>query len=339
MVYQGISDGYEGTLSSAQKESFFKKGYLVVDEVFNPEVDFALLLDEYSALLDELAGEMLVHGDISEYDNAASFQQRVVDIVRQSGGFPIQAFDISYPQSGIRPETPIFLGEGAFRLIMHDRLLDVVQSLIGPEITVAPIQHIRLKIPLKMASGEQIKGDGTPQVGGTTPRHQDIGVQVADADSARVLTVWAPVTDATEEMGCLALWPGSHTEGVLKHCPSPGGLYIPGTEINNRDSVSIPMEAGSILLMDRHMPHRALPNRSGFVRWSFDLRYQPTGDPNGRPQFPEIVARSDISPEKEVRDYREWAKAWINARDELCAGSGATELQYNRWQLDAPWCA
>jgi len=39
-----------------------------------------------------------------------------------------------------------------------------------------------------------------------------------EADETDMLTVWLPVTDATEENGCLCAIPGSHREGLVTHC-------------------------------------------------------------------------------------------------------------------------
>ena len=38
---------------------------------------------------------------------------------------------------------------------------------------------------------------------------------------------------------------------------------------------------GDVLLLNNIVPHRSLPNTSEGVRWSLDLRWQRTGEPNG----------------------------------------------------------
>ena len=47
------------------------------------------------------------------------------------------------------PEMDIMLhrGKAAFDFLRNDRLLDLVESFVGPEITCSPIQHIRAKLP------------------------------------------------------------------------------------------------------------------------------------------------------------------------------------------------
>ena len=40
--------------------------------------------------------------------------------------------------------------------------------------------------------------------------------------------------------------------------------------------------------MHKHTIHGSLPNVSDEIRWSLDLRYNPTGQPTGRPEFPRV---------------------------------------------------
>ncbi len=88
--------------------------------------------------------------------------------------------------------------------------------------------------------------------------------------------------------------------------------------------------------MHRRTKHSSLPNVSDTIRWSFDLRYNPIGQPTGRPMFPSWVARSRAHPETELRDPAEWARLWLEARDRL-AGKGKQVT--NRWGLEPPVCA
>ena len=53
------------------------------------------------------------------------------------------------------------------------------------------------------------------------------------------------------------------------------------------------MEPGDVLFLNKLTMHASLPNLSEDVRWSVDVRYQPTG----RPWFPGFVAQSRSAPE------------------------------------------
>jgi hypothetical protein len=82
---------------------------------------------------------------------------------------------------------------------------------------------------------------------------------------------------------------------------------------------AVPVEKGGIVFMHRYTPHRSTPNYSQGVRWSIDLRYQPTGQPTGRPFHPAFVARSRSHPETVLTDHAEWARQWEKA---LAASAG-----------------
>ena len=322
-------------LNTDQREFFNREGYLVVEDVLDPARDFKLLAEEHGNILNHLGNRLLEAGDIGGYDPGVSFEQRILQVIGAPGPFPIQEFDFSLPQKDIRADTPMYLGEGAFRILTHPILLDLVESIIGPEITVSPIQHLRIKTPINLA-GDDGDWNGIPQTTLTTPAHQDIGVQTPDADASEVLTVWMPITDATAEMGCLGVWPRRHRGGVLDHCPGDTGLKITSQSLDIDDSVALPMRAGSVLLMTRHTPHHALPNLSDTVRWSMDLRYQPTGQISGRAIFPDFVARSAADPDSALTDHNIWRELWLEARARL---AGQPTPDYNRWSADAPWCA
>ena len=83
-------------------------------------------------------------------------------------------------------------------------------------------------------------------------------------------------------------------------------------------------------------PHASLPNRSGGIRWSFDLRYNVTGQPTGRAHFPDFIARSRAQTETELKDWRNWKAMWETARTRLAR---EPHIDIHRWSADAPVCA
>ena len=85
------------------------------------------------------------------------------------------------------------------------------------------------------------------------------------------------------------------------------------TSTSLRPPRAVPVHKGGIVFMHRYMPHRSTPNYSDGVRWSMDLRYQPTGQPTGRPFHPDFVVRSRRNPESVLTDHAEWSRRWIEA--------------------------
>jgi phytanoyl-CoA hydroxylase len=323
----------EALITPAMLAQFKDEGYLVVDGLFDVETDLAAVVADYAVTLDVLADEWLAAGLLKNSFRGLPFGQRLIRIMQESGVNWAQPFDISLPQTQVYPDTPIHTSQAVFNLLRHPRLLDAVEQFVGPEIYSNPIQHTRIKAPEHLVPQASRNGL-TTRVGW----HQDQGVATPEQDEVPVLTVWLPITDATVENGCLAVVPGSHKRELATHCPGSGpdgGLQIPSKLIQGKP-VPVPVKRGGVLFMHRRTMHAALANQSDDIRWSFDLRYQPTGLPTGRPAFPGFVARSRLDPRSEQRDWRAWSQSWLDARARLAQGAPP---RFNRWLADAPACA
>ena len=326
-------------LTEAQVAYFEKQGYLDVEDVLDPDNDLDPVIEEYANVLDGLAEELYESGEIGATYGDLSFSDRLTKIYAESGKVHAQYFDFSLPQRNIQADTPMWVGPAVFRMLRNENLLDVVESLIGPEIYSNPVQHVRLKPPEHLCPINEETGD--VQLG-ATPWHQDTGVVTPEADETDMLTVWFCLWDATVENGCLEVIPKSHIEGLRQHCHALSGmsrgfgLHIPDRFLRAEDRVPIPMKRGSVLFFHRLNCHCSLPNKSDNIRWSFDLRYNPTGQPTGRGVFPGFVARSRSNPESELRAPEEWAALWHETRIHLAESENPT---YNRWNAEDPACA
>ncbi|MGI9425922.1 MAG: phytanoyl-CoA dioxygenase family protein [Hyphomicrobiaceae bacterium] len=123
-----------------------------------------------------------------------------------------QPFDISLPQADIRKDTLFHFGPAVFDLVTHHNVLDCVESLIGPEITMNPIQHVRIKLPESAVPKAENRAHLI-----ATDWHQDKGVTLEEADETEFVTVWLAITDTTIENGCLQVAPGPQAT-LLPHC-------------------------------------------------------------------------------------------------------------------------
>ncbi len=314
---------------SIMQKQFAEEGYVLIENVLDPETDLQPVIDDYSMLLDELAHRWYSEGKIPSTYADLPFNQRAGQIVSQLSDEEVYYLDISLPKAAIyTEETPVYTSEATFNLLTNPRLLDQVEKLIGPEILSNPIQHARIKPPEFMNVGAKPRNAYLA----ATPWHQDQGVITAEADNTDVLSVWIPITDATVENGCLAIIPGSHREGLAPHC-----FEIP-ERFRELNVTPMPMKAGSILMFHRLVKHCSLPNLSDDIRFSFDLRYSPIGQPTGRDEFPGFVARSRKNPESVLPDHRAWGKLWHEARAKLAARG---EMPFgSRWNgVKQPDCA
>ena len=326
-------------LTPSQIDHYHQRGYVLVEDLLDPVEDLDPVLAEYDEVLDALAQELFAKGQIASTYADLSFDERLCQIYNETGQVHAQHFDISLPQGGTRADSPIAVGPAAFATLRNAKLLDIIEDLIGPEIYSNPVQHIRIKPPEQYLPG--IPRDHHGRIAGfavgATPWHQDNGVVLPEADETDMLTVWLPLTNAFREHGCIEVVAGSHREGLRQHCHGDGtGLYIQDKHLEQDRFVTAEMKRGDVLFMHRLTCHSSLPNVSEQVRISFDLRYNPTGQPTGRPVFPGFVARSRQDPESELGDPEAWAQSWYEAREKLATKNMPA---YNRWSTDDPACA
>jgi len=152
-------------LTQNQIDEFHSKGYLVVPDVVNDALPGVRA--EYTALLDTIWQDWVAEGRVKD---TPEFEDRIIAAYR-AGCEYFQPMDISLPTGEIPADTPMHTGPAIFNMMRHARLLDLVEDLIGPEITSNPIQHVRIKPPATdMRDGEN-RGHITK-----TEWHQDRGV-------------------------------------------------------------------------------------------------------------------------------------------------------------------
>lgn len=290
-------------------------GYAVIRGVLDPAPDLQPVIEEYAAVADRLAADYRRSGAISDYDSGASAEARLLQLIRQTAGNCFQAMDITLPvEDRIRADTPMHLGPAVFQLLRNPRLLDAIEAFIGPEIYSVPVQHMRIKPPEAEIS-DRTKAH-TKTLTGRTYWHQDLVVVTEEADRTNMLGVWLPLNEATLENGCLVVVPRSHQRGLVHHCDSPDRPGIP-EELVQGEQRPLPTRPGDVIFLHPLIMHSSLPNRSRRGRWSFDLRYCPTGQPTGREWFPGFVARSRGDSASEMANWERWAADWHATRARL----------------------
>lgn len=321
-------------LAPSVLRDFERDGFVVARNCLSPSADLQPIIDEYAEVLDRVAGRLHKAGEISSAYTDLPFAQRAIAITKDRGFLDPQPFDISFPTGAdLTLETEFHFGPAAFALLRNSSLLDAVESIVGSEITSNPVQHVRIKAPERYIDKDRRFG-----LGAATVWHQDNGVVHEEADETEMLTVWFPLTEASERSGCLTVIPGSFREGLQPHCPVPGrGSEIPDALIPDEKVQSVPMSPGDVLFMHRRCMHASLANVSDEIRWSLDIRYHPTGSPSGRSYLPGFVARSRANPASELRDPVRWNQSWLEARDRLLASS--VQPKAHRWDGTHELCA
>ena len=334
-----------GALTEIQIEAFYDQGYLVVENVLD-ESTLNAVEEEYTELLDREVIELFETGRISSTYSQLPFGPRYVAVLSEEPGL-FERINISLPlyNTEFPADAKVHTGPAVFATLTHPGLLDCIESIIGPEIQSNPVQHVRIKPPEKSVP-ESLAG--LSYVGKTT-WHQDMGALMDEADDTEVVTAWVAITDANRDNGCLCAIPGSHKKGELVlHCPGKGIAaenYIPASVLGDdgkKRVVSLPVKRGGVVLLNRYTQHSAFPNKTDDIRWSFDLRYNPAGQPSGRPAFPSFVARSIDNPNSVTRDATEWTSLWQEAHRRILSGEYEGPIfNADRWAKNAnlPICA
>ncbi len=305
-----------------------ENGYLVQEGVLDKETFIEPVLDEIAGVVSEVASQWKREGAVPRTWERAPLEEQLLALTHEvhgkAGLQPLSYYtDVSLPKGNIHTTTPLYLGEACFQLLSAEPLLDAVAQFIGPEIWLSPVGHLRLKVPERQAPAHN-------SLMSFTAWHQDNGVVLEEADEVEALTVWIPITRATIENGCMQVIPARRDHDLLLHCDE---LSIPAPLLPLDTAVPLPMEVGSVLFMHPRTPHSSLSNVSERdVRISFDMRYQPSAEPTGRPYFPSFCMRH---PDGRTTTWAQWREGWLEARERLAE----RELgPFDRWQTGAAGC-
>jgi ectoine hydroxylase-related dioxygenase (phytanoyl-CoA dioxygenase family) len=276
-----------GSLTQEQKEFYEREGYLVIEHLLSDE-ELAPAREAMSDKVSEIARALHADGLISNTFDDEPFKTRLAKLFEN-----LSDNDFLRWGRGWRDRRA-----GYYHLMSNPKILDAVESLIGGEIFSNPVYNTRPKVP-KVAAG-------------AVPWHQDKSYW-PDANANPVITVWIPLVDSTHENGCLHLIPGTHRHRVMTHdTEHETGAAFLATEpaavkeaSRKRAILPLPVPAGSAILFNDRLLHMSTPNKSDHVRWSVDLRYQPTDQDPMLGHGVGFLVRSRAHPER-VATLEDW---------------------------------
>jgi ectoine hydroxylase-related dioxygenase (phytanoyl-CoA dioxygenase family) len=157
-----------------------------------------------------------------------------------------------------------FEEEFIWRLASDERVLDVIESVIGPNVMLGAT-HIFCKHP-------------DPKADQFVAWHQDVTYWGLTPPVAH--TAWIAIDDSDLENGCMLVMPGSHTEGLLEHGKSAheGNLLSVNQEVSAalfEEGKSEPLElkAGQISVHHGALLHASQPNLSNRRRCGLTVRF------------------------------------------------------------------
>lgn len=161
-------------------------------------------------------------------------------------------------------DTPHFRDQRLMKFLLNDRVLDMVEPLIGP--------HIGLW------SSHFICKD--PRVGRRTPWHEDSAYWKGKFDRLdKIVTVWLAIDDSTLENGCMGVVPGTHVNGFSAYVAVIDKEKNTFTEEIRADAVELErvvwfeLERGQCSLHDGRIIHGANANISDKRRCGYTMRY------------------------------------------------------------------
>lgn len=256
-----------GRLSNERIQQFRNEGYIIFNEPVLPEAKFQGLKDHFEAKL-------------------ATWTEK----------------------TGKSPENmdvPHFTDPRLFEWVMADEVLDLVESLIGPDIALWSTHFICKP----------------PGVGKRVPWHEDSAYWHNAIDPMEVVTVWLAIDPSRIENGCMRVVPKTHLlEDSEYEAVKDGDASVFSNEIIGGDfesnAVDLILEPNQCSIHHAKMVHGSNPNTGDMRRCGFTMRYFPTTskfhhDRHGGESFQIYLARGKDRAGNEYGDPSRPNEKWL----------------------------
>lgn len=302
-------------LSAAQIEQFEKNGFLIVENALD-DADIGPVIAEYEGHIDRRAHELLAEGKITQLHEEAPFGKRLALICDES--------------MDIYPEMDIYRlrAKAAFEFLGNANRLDIIEGIVGPEITCNPAQHLPAQAsrPVDVGSpwprGCLASGHGR-QPRGIGPALHSHGVGADDGDKPGERLSADPAAYPRQRP------PGARQDtGIVDRHRRRG-------DARHRASLTGDGERLSVADGQAYFP----PVNDQPIEWD-TMEYGPSlpenGTPSGRPFYPDFVVRSRSNPDSVLTEHGEWVRLWERALDaEALAEQEGRKIEHLRWDEDA----
>ncbi|KAH3847784.1 hypothetical protein DPMN_090115 [Dreissena polymorpha] len=180
---------------------YFEKGYILIPDFFTKE-ELDLCRTTTEELVDDLATKLYNAGKIKETFEHLDLFHRLTKLEEAFPGANVILHKV--------PNMPM----GYRTIWANERLLNLVEQIIGPDIAGNPVWNLRTKTPQSEAT--------------TVPWHQDVGYLDNSAYKTLIPSAWVPLLDANETNGCLQFAESGHRTGRvgLHRCCWGGTWYV-----------------------------------------------------------------------------------------------------------------
>lgn len=137
----------------------------------------------------------------------------------------------------------------------HPKILDVVTSLIGPDLKIYVDQTLCKP----------------SRVGSAKAPHQD-SAYWTNIDPPGLVICWMALDDATEDNGCMRFLAGSHKQGVIEH-KHLEDFRVEDEDFDYESEVAVPLKAGGCTFHHSLILHRTDANTSPQRRIGLTVAY------------------------------------------------------------------
>ena len=161
---------------------------------------------------------------------------------------------------GLRQWDEVAVTPELWHIISHPKLVDVLESILGPDVAFIGDFHLRPKMPESTLTA--------------FPWHQDSQYYGEPTKHMHVVTVTIPLVDLTVVNGCLWMIAGSQRWGYLAGERGPDQNIRTFADVEKRGTpVPVTMKIGDILAFTNLTFHASKLNNTDRVRWTVDIRY------------------------------------------------------------------
>ncbi len=228
----------------------------------------------------------------------AHFEKKLANWAVEGGGKSPEAMDV-----------PHFTDPKLFEWLFDTDVLDVVESLIGPDIALWS-SHFICK---------------PPGVGKRVPWHEDSAYWGMVLDPMEVVTVWLAIDPSTPTNGCMRVIPRTHHDGFSEYVPVSNpdkevfNVEIKQDKVDESRAVDMILQPNECSVHHAKLIHGSNPNTSSIRRCGYTMRYVPATSkfrPTVReevPAFQIYLARGQDRAGNQYGDPTKINEAWVNA--------------------------
>ena len=206
--------------------------------------------------------------DVLDIEEAMSCRQQLESLEGRLNGMKMCTGDqLNYPH---------VIFKFAHQIACNPRILDAVESILGPDI-------------LLWGSTFFIK---EPRTKSFVSWHQDLRYWGLDSDAE--VSAWLALTQVGEGNGCMRFVPGSHRGDLIRHIDTfeEHNVLTRGQKadvaIDNADVVSIPLLPGQASFHHGNLLHSSGPNTTDDRRIGFAINYI-------APRVKQVIAEEDFA--------------------------------------------